>query len=421
MSVVDQSKVLQFAKLAMAAGWEWCGYQESIPPLLPELVVQRKYAGALRIPFDPADFEPETLAKLHLFRQERKMATTLSLKEKLHTIYEMLDHIDKAGHNKAQNYDYIQAADVTRAIRSQLIEQRIYAEVNFDFVGGPFTIARAKEPTAPFTAVLVKCSVVFHDLDSDAVLTGSGLGTGADTGDKAAYKAQTGAFKYALKNSCMVPDEADPEADENIDEGGRSNRDEEPDFQDAKRQRDRQEQVRQPKQDARPTQTPPSQDGATSAAGKSANVSKSNPPAEPPPTEARSTKLQDSAPSAKPADAPSTTLDVLDAEPEKGDAFEGPDEDRMPTEAELDTYRKAFNALGNDLADKGKLKASKNLPAPVKLRVFLLSITGANSPKEMTNSQWIDFFNRVDKAVGLETGYVGLAKLVNKANGIEDK
>jgi hypothetical protein len=131
--------------------------------------------------------------------------------------------------------------------------------------------------------------------------------------------------------------------------------------------------------------------------------------------------LQDSAPSAKPADAPSTTLDVLDAEPEKGDAFEGPDEDRMPTEAELDTYRKAFNALGNDLADKGKLKASKNLPAPVKLRVFLLSITGANSPKEMTNSQWIDFFNRVDKAVGLETGYVGLAKLVNKANGIEDK
>lgn len=397
MSVVDQSKVLQFASLAIAAGWEWCGFQEAIPPVLPKLII-RRWGVTKQISFDSENFDPAEKATQLFAKQEKKM----TLLEKLHSVYQSLDAVEKSGHNKSQNYDYIRAADVTHAIRKQLIDLKVYAEINFDFVGGPFTIAREKAPNAPFSAVLVKCSIVYWDLESGETKTASGLGTGADTGDKAAYKAMTGSLKYALKNSFMVADEADPEADENVDEGARSRRPEEPDFQDAKRGRESQQEApRQQKQEARPTQAPPPEDGAISAVGKPATASKSPKPE----------------PEFQPITAAATELTA----PEQGDAFEGPDDDRLPTEAELDTYRKKFNALGNDLADKGKLKANKGLPAPVKLKTFLLSITGAASPKELTKTQWDDFFARVDSAVALETGFVGLAKLVNKTNGIDDK
>ena len=391
MSIVDQSKVLQFASLATAAGWEWCGFQEAIHPVLPKLIIKRGEVTK-QISFDSENFDPAEKATQLFAKQEKKM----TLLEKLHSVYQSLDAVEKSGHNKSQNYDYIRAADVTHAIRKQLIDLKVYAEINFDFVGGPFTIAREKAPNAPFSAVLVKCSIVYWDLESGETKTASGLGTGADTGDKSAYKAMTGSLKYALKNSFMVADEADPEADENVDEGPRSRRPEEPDFQDAKRGR----------QDA-PKSSPASAEKTKTTT-----------------TPAPSNTVVITDDDIFTADTAKAAVVAMEAHSEnvlgKGDAFEGPDDDRMPTEAELDTYRKKFSALGNDLADKGKLKANKGLPAPVKLKTFLLSITKADSPKSITNNQWIDFFGRVDKAVALETGFVGLAKLVNKANGIDD-
>lgn len=405
MSDTDYPRIQEFAKFSIDAGWEWCGVQLGIPPQ-PSMMVIRKGNITRYVPSEPDDFDPEKLAKAYCTTQEKKM----TLLEKLHSVYHSLDAVEKSGHNKSQNYDYIRAADVTHAIRKQLIALKVYAEINFDFVGGPFTIAREKAPNAPFSAVLVKCSIVYWDLESGETKSASGLGTGADTGDKAAYKAMTGSLKYALKNSFMVADEADPEADENVDEGARSYRDAEPDFQDAKRGRDTQkEEPRQQKQADRPTDRAAQQDTRPAAA-----LTGFSQPAQSTETPASN--------GAKHADAQSKTENASAAAPEQGDAFEGPDDDsRMPTEAELDVYRKKFSTLGNDLADKGKLKASKGLPAPVKLKTFLLSITKADSPKTITVTQWDDFFGRVDKAVALETGFIGLAKLINKASGIEDK
>jgi hypothetical protein len=96
-------------------------------------------------------------------------------------------------------------------------------------------------------------------------------------------------------------------------------------------------------------------------------------------------------------------------------------DDTLPTEEELTQYRKAFSTLGDDLTAKGKLKSSKGLPVNRKLLAFLLFITGAAEAKSITKAQWDDFFQRVDHVKGLEDGLVGLAKLVNKANGVEEK
>ena len=324
----------------------------------------------------------------------------MTLKEKLHKVYETVEFIEKSGRNKSQGYSFLESVAVVRAVRKQLIELRVYAEINFDFVGGPYTIAREKAPNAPFSAVNVKCSIVFHDLDSKETSTASGLGTSADTGDKAGYKAQTGALKYALKNAFLVPDEADPEADERLDENDRpTSVNDMPDYQDAQRGAPAAKPTPKPRAAAaRPTQAPET--------------------SKPAPTEPTSTISAASAPTA--AVIP-TTQDVPAAAQastrEPGDDITT----ELPTEAEMASIRKQFRTLGDDLADasKGNLKTSKGLVVNRKLLVFLLQITKAGAPEKITKAQWDNFFARVDTARQLKSGWKGLAKLVNKANGIE--
>ena len=143
----------------------------------------------------------------------------MTFKEKLNQLYVIIDAVEKSKTNKMQHYDYVPATAVIRAVRKAFIELRLYAEINTDFVGAPYTIAREKAPNAPFSAVNVKVTVKLIDLDSAETSTGSAVGSGADTGDKAAFKAETGTLKYALKNACLAPDERDPEADATVDEG----------------------------------------------------------------------------------------------------------------------------------------------------------------------------------------------------------
>lgn len=331
----------------------------------------------------------------------------MSLKEKLHQLYTTIDQIEKKGqmNSEGRNYKYTRSVDVLNAIRQKLIELRVYAEVNFQFEGAPFTIARAKAPTAPFMAVNVRCLVVFKDLDSEETSTGSGLGTGADTSDKAVYKAQTGALKYALKNAALAPDERamDPEADPITNEDpGEMPAGELPDLE-AAMNAPRHE----PPSSKRPTpatQVPPS----TEVAQPKPSVPSAASPAAP------SNTTSAPSPSASTQPAPSTSVR------EPGDETEL---DQPPTEEEMNDFRARFAKLGNELATpQGKLKPSKGLPVNQKLLVFLLNRTGAANAKVITARQWTDFFVRVDAVVqNPEQGLVGLGKMINKINGVEDK
>ena len=313
----------------------------------------------------------------------------MNLVQKLIQVYEKIDHVQKTGHNKNQNYHFVRAADMVRIVRKALLELGVYAEVNF-VNERQYTIPREKAPNAPFAAVDVRCIITFRDGESGETLTTSGLGTGADTGDKAIYKAQTGATKYALRNAFLVPDEADPEADESVDEAaapaapfaGRdipSDTDDMPDFREANH--------------AAPAPRP--------AAAPKAEI----------PT----------------APAPAPVLETTDqplptTEREPGDDTEPVNTDpTMPTEEEMATYRTLFSQLGDTLSLDGKLKSSPKLPINRKLHVFLLHITKAEAAPKITKAQWDDFFKRVDVVKQQADGLVGLAKLVNKVNGIEEK
>lgn len=63
--------------------------------------------------------------------------------------------------------------------------------------------------------VIEKTTFVISDGENSVEVVG--LGEGFDKGDKASYKAQTGAHKYALNGLFSIPDEADAEGDKQTD------------------------------------------------------------------------------------------------------------------------------------------------------------------------------------------------------------
>lgn len=294
----------------------------------------------------------------------------MTLLEKLHAVYKAIEFIEKSGHNEAQGYDYTRAVDMIKAARQALIDNRVWAEVDFDFVGEPFTIARAKNINAPLSAVRVKCKATFMDLDSTDTKKAAGLGAAADSGDKAVYKAQTGALKYAIRNAFLIPDEGmDPEADERVDR----------------------ETAPRPK--SAPAEIPQYTDWrGTEAATPPTGYETEQIPSEP-------------------------------ALREPGDDTESVAADMAvpPTLDELKAFKTRYSKLREDLADanKGALRNYEGLKVDKKVLNFLISVTGQTDPQKITKGQWLDFFERVDKCVALPTGWKGLAAVVDKANGIE--
>ena len=142
------------------------------------------------------------------------------LVKKLSQIYETVDSVEKHGTNIKQNYKYVRATDMARAVRGALQKAGVYAQSVFTVLRTyevP-TFASLKGEGNAMQAVDVSCSVEFIDSETGERVFASGLGSGTDSGDKAVYKAQTGALKYALRNAFLIPDESDPEADEATDE-----------------------------------------------------------------------------------------------------------------------------------------------------------------------------------------------------------
>lgn len=391
---MNEQTIERFKQAVFDGGGVWVGVQESVPPL-PDMVLfnhpTSRSTLALPAPADnPLAFDFSTQVRKKIVtheKQEKKMSITGGiggigstglqplftpgkLTAKLVSVYDKIDHIAKNGFNKAQNYHYIKANDLIHAVRNALRELNVYAEINFDFVGAPFTIARAKEKDAPFSAVCVKCTAVFHDAETGETKTSSGLGTGADIGDKAAFKAQTGALKYALKNAFLIPDDEDPEADESVDE---------PDFQSAK----------QPKK------------SSSGDNPKSQRATTENHQGKPPET-------QKTAPSAEPESSTKQNSSATK-------------EDRLPTDEELDKYRSEFDVIATELAEKAGLKPSPKLPIKRKLLGYLIKTTAAKDVVHVTKQQWDGFFLAVSDAKARENGLATLVTGINEANGVEEK
>lgn len=132
--------------------------------------------------------------------------------------------IEKKGKNEKQNYKYLKAADVAKAIRHEFFSRGVILV----FDEKEFVQIRTIKTNSggEMGEFMLRTEVTFYDADSDSRLGPFGAyGVAMDTGDKAIWKAKTGALKYVLRGIGLIPDEKDdPEADGKVDEETGTNR-----------------------------------------------------------------------------------------------------------------------------------------------------------------------------------------------------
>jgi len=122
--------------------------------------------------------------------------------------------VEKKGTNEAQRYKYVKAADIAKAIRHELFGRGIVilqSEHEPDFVEVQLAPDRDGKPRSTFE---VRICTDYTLTDGVGSVTLSGWGVARDSGDKAIWKAKTGALKYFLRGIGLIPDEKeDPEYD----------------------------------------------------------------------------------------------------------------------------------------------------------------------------------------------------------------
>ena len=127
--------------------------------------------------------------------------------QKLHAIMGETGYVQKSSKNEAQHYKYASEAAFIAHIRPSMVKAGVICY--------PVGLDQHIGKTPSESQVLVQGSATFRFQDTedssyiDIVVPFSG----ADSTDKAAYKAMTGARKYALRQALLVETGDDPEKD----------------------------------------------------------------------------------------------------------------------------------------------------------------------------------------------------------------
>jgi len=136
----------------------------------------------------------------------------LNLRQKLAEVRRRIGYIQKRGHNERFNYSYVTAADIAGSVGDILSELGVVVIPSLENITYESTASRGE--TTRLARVVM--AYTFSDVDSGEEIVAKVAGQGLDTGDKAPYKAMTGALKYALLQSFLLATGDDPE-DERVD------------------------------------------------------------------------------------------------------------------------------------------------------------------------------------------------------------
>jgi hypothetical protein len=135
----------------------------------------------------------------------------LSLVRKLAEVMGVAERVPKNGVNTYDNYNYALEADIVSAVRKAMAERNLLMVPHV--VKADWSTLQRKAGTDRLVILTVRFTV--KDGDSGEEFSFEVLGEGADRGDKATYKAMTGATKYALMKLFLLPTGDEPESDEN--------------------------------------------------------------------------------------------------------------------------------------------------------------------------------------------------------------
>ena len=145
-----------------------------------------------------------------------QLAAQTVLYAKLAEVMGAVDRIPKDGFNEHFNYHYATEAAIAEALRTELASRKVAMLLSSEIVQvRPWT--RDSGSKTNLTDVQVRAT--FACGDTGATVTVSGAGTGEDSSDKGTYKGITGAVKYLLMKTFLIPTGDDPE---NTSSGGGS-------------------------------------------------------------------------------------------------------------------------------------------------------------------------------------------------------
>jgi hypothetical protein len=136
------------------------------------------------------------------------MFAQLTLRQKLALVRRRLGYIQKRGLNEVHSYRYVTAADIAGAVGDILAELGVVVLPRLESIS--HEPARNGRSEAEHLARVVM-AYTFTDVDTAEEITVKVAGEGLDAGDKAPYKAMTGALKYALLQSFLLATGDDPE------------------------------------------------------------------------------------------------------------------------------------------------------------------------------------------------------------------
>jgi ERF superfamily protein len=136
---------------------------------------------------------------------EQPNGQELNLREKFAEVRRRLGYVQKRGHNERHNYNYVTAADLAGAVGD------ILAELGVVVIPQLQSISTEPPRSSSERIARIVMNYRFVDARSGEELTVRVAGEGADAGDKAPYKAMTGALKYALLQSFLLATGDDPE------------------------------------------------------------------------------------------------------------------------------------------------------------------------------------------------------------------
>ncbi len=131
----------------------------------------------------------------------------LNLRQKLAEVRRRIGYIQKRGHNERFNYSYVTAADIAGSVGDILSELGVVVIPRLEEISYESAVGRG-EATRMARVVM---AYTFADVDSGEEIVAKVAGQGLDPGDKAPYKAMTGALKYALLQSFLLATGDDPE------------------------------------------------------------------------------------------------------------------------------------------------------------------------------------------------------------------
>lgn len=143
-----------------------------------------------------------------------KIVAPKRLVAKIAEAMDAIGGVEKKGRNERQNYPYLRAADVAKAFRHELFKRGVILIANEKNLQHEMVETNSGGKMR-FVTLTIEYTLQDELEKSEPV---QAFGQAMDAGDKALWKAKTGALKYYLRGLGILPDEKDdPEADEEVD------------------------------------------------------------------------------------------------------------------------------------------------------------------------------------------------------------